>query len=337
MNRDRKIRIIEPFLIIMESRLKNFEKIGGSMNLDDRDIGRIFELFKEEKEESIVLIDFTPFSNLGTKDRYKKIKELLGKKKNVRAVVRNGPLVDRFKESKIPLLVCDENFKITESFFSSDDMKGKNYFELHKEYVEKRLIKWIKKTAINAPKGKWIELGDGRGANRWLNLKGIIEEPKNLLFIGYQMGYLLTNAYSNNLDEDGFIASNNHAWILASLLSRIFEKELYIVDHLGPSPRINTKWLEEIKQETGGKGKKLVIVEDVISTGRELDLLYFFLNYIGVGVKKVITFLNLEEAKPKLFNDSNDKRLISLCIPFPVKIRGYKQIPKYEYDEKVRL
>ena len=325
--------IIEPFLIKTERRLKNFEKVEGPRNLAGKDIQRIHSLLAEGKKKGTVLIDFTPFSNLGTESRYEKMKKWDWKGAYV--VVRDGPLVGEFKKNGIPMLIDDKRSKVTQSFSTLENMTKVNYANLHGKYVEKKLLKLLNKN-IRKPQRKvdWIKLKDGEGVNMWFDIKGVIEDPKNLLFIGYQLGYLLTDAYSTYIKEDGFIVSNNNAWALASLLATRFEKELYIVDRLGPSPRVNIKWLQEIGYNINGK--RLIIVEDLISTGREVDLLYFFLDYIGVEVRRIISLFDLQKAGP-ILNGSSGKKLtlLSLCRPLP-KISGYKQIPKYEYNNMKR-
>jgi len=350
MNNDKENYIIvEPYLIEVERQIKRFEKVTRIVTLDEEFFNKMGgELINLSdaliKEDKTILLDFIPFKDIGSDNQYKRIKKMIDDK-NILVVAKEGSLVFYFNKYKIPLVECDDTLKIISSPSSiglGNNMIGKNYFNLHKEYVEDKVFELVKKSVRRPPnEGDYIELKDGSAVNMWFDVKGLLEDPKDQLFIAYQLGYLLTNAYTNKIDEDGFIVSNNNAWALASVLSRIVEKEnekkIYIVDRLGPSPRINIKWLQEIGQEINGK--RLVIVEDLISKGREVDLLYFFLDYIGVRVKRVISLFNLEIAEP-ILKGSGDKEVtfLSLCRSLS-KISEYEYVPKYKYDmiQKARL
>jgi len=333
--------IIEPFFIELVKQLKNFNPIICTTTLDEEFFQEFERTINElnnisDISKKTILIDFVPFLDIGGTNQFKKIAELIKDKKIL--IVSNSILAPSFNNNGIPTLVLDSELNIIKPPSQSEKDFGEvtNYFSLHQEYVEDVVFDLVEKSK-RFPKGKYISLPDGSAVNMWFDVKKIIDNPRDLLFISYQLSYLLTRAYTKEIDEDGFIVSNNNAWALASMLSRILNKKIHIIDSLGPSPRVNSGWLQEIGRKINGSS--LIIVEDLISTGREVDLLYFFLNYVGAKVKRVITLVNLERGEPifksiKTEEGKNCFSVLSLCRPL-YKIEDYEVIPKYKLGNKI--
>lgn len=92
---------------------------------------------------------------------------------------------------------------------------------------------------------------------------------------------------------------------------------------MGPYPSLSRTKLLGLNEKLD-EGK-FVIIEDVISTGRELDLLYLLIFLSGSEVERAVSFLNLEVASPVVFDP---KKVLTLCNPTLI-IRNYKRLLKY--------
>jgi len=323
-----KYIIIEPHMQKTKNNLTNGQNrpISGSGVLKDAEMDFLKKIFDRKAE--ILLIDLFPFSDLGS-GRIEILKNLLPKNRNIYFILKKDSLEEKFHEYGLPYLLFDENFKLNKSSNKIDfEFEIKDYKNFKLKIIESCILKWIKDATITPPQNdKWVALQDGTKANRWIDIKGLGRDPEKSFYIAYQIGYFLSKGYTDvELKEiDGFIVANNNAVSLASLLSIFFAKPLFIIDKLGPSPRINPKWLIEIGHAL--EGKKLIIIEDVISTGREVDLLYFFLIYHRVEVKKIISIVDLNCAFPILPERS---LVLSLCKP-SINLK-YRRILAYQKE-----
>ena len=324
----RKYIIIEPHMEKTKNNLRDGQNrpISGSGVLKDAEIHFLERSFNSQAE--ILLVDLLSFSDLGS-GRIETLKKLLPKNKNIHFILKKGSLEKKFQEYELPYLLFDENFKLNKNSNKTDfDFEIKDYKNFKLKIIESRILRWIKDATITPPENnKWITLQDGTKANKWIDIKGLVRDPEKSFYIAYQIGYFLSKGYTDvELKEtDGFIVANNNAVSVASLLSIFFAKPLFIIDKLGPSPRVNPKWLIEIGHAL--EGKKLIIIEDVISTGREVDLFYFFLIYHRVEVKKIFSIVDLNCAFPILPEQS---LVVSLCKP-SINLK-YKRILAYQKE-----
>lgn len=354
MNRPkpRKIKLIEPFLLKKRRVIDSPEMVcldsASGVSLDDTDLENISNRLEEMKKVSLPVLDFTPFLDLGSRNRYSALQEIF-RQNNYVIACKDGRVADELKniklkdpENSIPFIVYDSDFEYKGSSSENiSEVLKKNFLEFRRGYIEKKIFYWLESNITNPENKDWIELHNGSGSNMWLDIKGIIEQPNRAFFIAYQMGYLLTNGYIEDLDRvAGFVASNNNGWIIGSILARMFEKELFIIDKLGPSPRINISWMEDIAEDI--HQRKVIIIEDLISTGREVDLLFLFLKYIGASIIAIVSLFDLERANPILISEDSvgsDFRIHSLCKPSkyldnPGEELGYKRISKYEFNKR---
>lgn len=318
--------IVEPHMQRTKNNLMSGQNrsVFISGTIKDDEISLLEEISKNQSK--ILLIDLFPYCRLGS-GRIEILKNLFNDKK-IYFILRKDTFEDEFKNYNLPYLLFDENFKLIEKSFANIEI-NQNYKKFKLKYIEAKLLEWVKDAIVTQPGNRWITLQDGTKANKWIDIKGLVRKPERLFYLAYQIGYLLSKGYIDiELKEiDGFIVSNNNALSIASLLSIFFNKQLFIIDKLGPSPRINPDWLNEMREKLNGK--KLIIIEDVISTGREVDLLYFFLIYHRVEVKLVISIIDLNCAHPVLLQQN---KILSLCKP-SVKL-GYKRILAYQDKEQ---
>ena len=170
----------------------------------------------------------------------------------------------------------------------------------------------VAQQSLRDPPGgtRFGRLHDGAWANMWIDVKAALGDPRSAFFAAYQMGYCLTRGFSLPLDEDAFVVCNNNSLLMASFLHQLFPgKELVVLDRLGPYPSFRgarTAALDRID------GKKVVLLEDVVSTGREVDMTQLACLLRQAEVTKVVCLFSLEVARSRLLPESS---LLSLCRP----------------------
>ncbi len=319
-----KYIIIEPHMLRLKKTMCEIEcfPLGPAVFKDD-DLRLVVDnIYNQNNHSAMLLVDLYPY-RLGP-GRIEALAHAFRDKK-VYFILRKGSFdfEDEPRSYDLPWVLLDKDFNPANGLALS----FKNYIEFKLRYIENRILQWVKEAVICPKNNQFITLQDGTRANIWIDIKGILQDPEKSFYIAYQIGYLLSKGFTifELKEVDGFIVANNNALPIASLLSIFFAKSLFIVDKLGPSPRVNPKWLIEMKDKL--EGKRLIIIEDVISTGREVDLLYFFLIYHRVEVKKIISVIDLQCAKPVL---AKQNIILSLCRPS--ESLRYKRILAYQGD-----
>ena len=170
---------------------------------------------------------------------------------------------------------------------------GQNIYSIKQEWRDSMLKPLLKKARKRRPDGKPIELPSKRLVREWIDMKPVLQDPENAFSIAYELGFLLSNGYQDELNGlNAFACSNNTGLILASLLSLIFSKELIMIDRAGPLPRLSTKTFPEIA------GWNICLVEETIATGREVDLASLFIQMKGAILTEVITVCKIGSIQP---------------------------------------
>jgi len=337
----KRIIFLEPLL----SKIKTLVKEGQRGCLEksvalfgsESDMKTLSESIRNQHKidkDRLLLIDFTPLLSLGTPIRLHSLEKLYNEIPFV-VVAKQGIVFEQLKSFKnISIIVCNENTEIVDFLFSGKWGKRlekvvtrkfkqeQNIFEIHRAWVENMLLEIIPDSIRKPTETRYFPLHDGAWANLWIDVKSIISEPERAFFIAYQMGYSLTRGYGENLREEGLIAANNTAYILASFLQLIFDnKDLVIIDRLGPYPNLSKMRLIELDII---EGRKLCMVEDVISTGRELDMTQLIVYLHKAEISRAACLFNLEVALPHLI--PKDK---IFCLCNPSNKIGYKRFPRY--------
>jgi hypothetical protein len=285
------------------------------------------------------LVDFTPFAamGLGSQSRVQHLSGLYHRRPFF-IVVRQGTAIEHLSVLKdIAAIICDDQHRIIEvicpngavsSGYGKLLTKGTDMFQLHSGWVHGVLVKNLANCVRKPPQDRrYVKLHDETWANLWIDVKAIIQDCRLALFVAYQMGYMLTYGYRDQLLEDAFVVANNTSYVIAALLNQIFDdKELVIVDKLGVYPSLTRTKIVSLQ---GMQGRRLCMIEDVISTGREADLVYLLSFLQGGGIGKVICLFNLDIASPLLIKAD---RLISLCRP-SLGLR-YRRLAKYAGKER---
>lgn len=155
----------------------------------------------------------------------------------------------------------------------------------------------------------------------YLNLKQIGKSYKALTAISYEIVLAIMEYFKRDFDPlkkfEFLVSPNNTSLFLAASVQAILEKPVIIVDKLGPIPalNLNTRRLSGLLD-----GKTVIVIEEVVATGNEVDRSILFLSNLNSEVHKIIALYNLEVGNPLLLKEN---QMISLCRP--------KKALKYEY------
>ena len=158
------------------------------------------------------------------------------------------------------------------------------------------------------------KMPNGMLVSCYLNLKALGKNPCFLLGLAYEIVLVLTDFFrrdKNPADEYDFIVvPNNTALFLTATVQSILKKPVVAIDRLGPIPTMNflrPRLKEQLKR------KRVVLIEEVVATGNEVDRSLLFLSGVaGAKVTKVLALYNLDVGMPML---ASDEDVFSLCHP----------------------
>jgi len=311
------------------------------------DIKQIVEAFQELRAgpRPYALVDLTPFERVG---RIRELVAELDRSTNARPVMMvlsEGVLADiKSAFNSLPVLVCvySEGGDLTSIIGGSsqdqllkpkllDEMKA-GQIRFHLRWLRK-IITEQKLTAllfhpdcldipsVNDPpetrayiSGTYYrKMPNGMLVSCYLNLKQMGRDYRALTTLAYEIVLELMHHFRRDVtatDEfDTLITPNNTALFLASSVQAILEKPVVPIDRLGPIPalQLQTTRLREVLN-----GKRVILVEEVVATGNEVDRTIVFLNHIGARLIKIIALYNLEVGTPLLVQPG---QMVSLCRP----------------------
>ncbi len=303
---------------------------------------------RHRDERSYLLVDLTPFERIGDQvgeliegtDRFSNPRplfmtmssevctELLNGRSSVRpslvVYAPNGEFSEliagsnELDKSVIPQL--DKDLQLRNS--------AKNLTKLRKWFSDQMLTQLLlepncleipneedilKNKAVYKSGRYYLKMPNGMIVTCYINLKEIAKEHTALQRLGYEYMLHLVEFFRRDKsplnDFQYLLAPNNTALFLASAVQAIIEKPLIAVDRLGPIPalQLRRKKLGEILA-----GKAVVVIEEVVGTGSEVDRTVIFLNDIGAEIKLILALYNLGVGKPFL---PLPGQLVSLCRP----------------------
>ena len=254
------------------------------------------------------VLDFTPLLSLGN---ITLLQRLNSYKEEAIVLVRQGHLCHDIRDhTNLSLIECDDGGFVknvvyrfhalsTSELISPYISIGHNIKELRKGFVENKLIAKLQKCIRTDPGGKpYVTLPDQSYADKWIDAKRLLDEPEYVLSLAYEMGYFLTNGYNDEISEHGFLAANNNGLVLASYLQLIFPtKKLGITNKFGPllspNPLLNIPCYCDALE-----GCRFCAVTDVVSTGRELDLIAAIMSMRRSVISRAITVYDLQISRP---------------------------------------
>jgi len=174
-----------------------------------------------------------------------------------------------------------------------NDLASRNIRILRKNWVDSILKPLLENARRHLPSGEPIELPSKRFVSEWIDMKPVLQDPDDAFSIAYELGFVLSNGYQDEMRElDAFACSNNTGLILSSHLSLIFAKELLIIDRAGPLPKLPTRVFPDIA------GLNICLVEETIATGREVDLASLFIRMKGATLTKILAVCKIGPTLP---------------------------------------
>lgn len=287
----------------------------------------------------VPLVDLSPFFSIGTPARQEQFLEQVQERRCVFVVPDRLATASSILLllSRVPTVVVDSDgivqarSKVLETAkgplrtVAGRLGKGASFFAYRTELVA-ATIEAILKTAIRRPPAgrRYIRLSDDTSANVWLDVKSVLRDPNAAFMLAYHAGYELTSGYSKPLPEDGFLVGNNTSFVLACLLQEICcDKEVIVLDRLGPFPHLTP--LRLIGYERQLKGKTFCIIEDVISTCREIDLITMTAFFLGGSVTRALALFDFEIGSSLLLGAPNVRSIVR-----PRELLRYVRVPKFQ-------
>lgn len=307
------------------------------------DLNILLNEIKQFKPDSknYVFIDFTPFERIGHPDRF--IKELS-------SITHTRPIILTFTNSvfsgkkDLPLINVqfNDDGQLAGIYGGSLEDKslketikrdipiteGNSALRLLREAVAERKLTDLLFGAncldipCRADKPETVKLISGRYYRKmtngmlvscYLNLKEIGRSPDTLLTLAYELIVSIMANFQRNVTPldtfDYLVTPNNTALFLTSCVQAILEKPVLCIDRLGPIPalHIHSPRLYDVLHD-----RKVILIEEVIATGNEVDRTVFFLHSKKANISKIYSFYNLQVGKPMLADES---LIVSLCRP----------------------
>ncbi len=322
---------------------------------------REFEVqMKNTGSERYICIDLTPFERVGRLDKL--VNKLAPVKDPIPILmVMSESIVSSLKMEfdEIPITVAvfsnDGNFAGIEGNTSIDNeirqdlihglmngLKSPNLEYLRREVSDKNLTQLLfNPYCLDIPHRNDLEKKSDKESvyiggryyrvmtnnmlvSCYLNLKQIGSDYKSLTLLAYEVLLDLMNYFRRDVDAlsdfDLLVVPNNTALFLASCIQAIIEKPIITIDKLGPIPSLQ---LPSTKLERLLSGKRVIVIEEVVAAGNEVDRTLMFLNHMKANLIKIIAVYNLEVGKPLLLKEN---QMVSLCKP--------KEELKYVYRSK---
>ena len=299
-----------------------------------------------------LLVDFTPFERIGhikefldTLNKYSKSRPVLMVISDIilleiNSIYQNPPLlVVKFsKNGKYEVIIggSKEDQKLKHLIIKEIKSKnGDDLLEFRRRIADYNLTKLLyEPNCLDIPcahdvrypisylSGRYYRImPNNMLVSCYLNLKEIGRNYEALTKLAYEVVLALMEYFKRDVDPlkkfKYIVSPNNTSLFLASSVQAIIDMPVVIVDKLGPIParNLNTNKLSELLTS-----KTVVLIEEVVATGNEVDRSVLFLSNLKSDIYKIITLYNLEVGNPMLI-ESQD--MISLCKP--------KKTLKYEY------
>lgn len=174
----------------------------------------------------------------------------------------------------------------------------------------------LNSSTINNKYGRLFKkMPNGMLVSSYINLKKLGSSIDSMMAIAYEGLIFLADGFlpknDNEFDFDAIVVPNHTSLFLCSILQTIVQKPIIALDRIGPVPSLRLRGAHQHSDYL--QGKCVVIIEEVIATGNEVDRTLLYLAGIGIKqVKKVVAFFNLKVGQPYLIDE---KDIISLCLP----------------------
>jgi orotate phosphoribosyltransferase len=292
------------------------------------------------------LVDFTPFERIGRPAETLKSLALLRHPRPVVMVMGDALLAEfRAESGTLPLLVArfseDGSFRglegadstprtirqlVTQDLVTARQSSPPGLHRIREEFADTQLINLLydqqcvvhpresNKNCLLKYGRPHMQMPNGMLVSCYFNLKGLGRHPSALVKIAYESLLVLSDNFRRDRDAladfDTIVVPNNTALFLASTLQQMLEKKrLVAIDRLGPIPASHLQTDPIVKEL---KGRNVVLIEEVVATGNEVDRCLLILGSAQAKVSRIIAFYNLQVGSPML---TKPNQLVSICRP----------------------
>lgn len=335
------IALVEPLLDklteMIASGQSNPLKHGRSLYGDPSDIERLNHLIVAAQPlDGVPMVDLFPMQSVGTDSRLRSLSETFRRRPFVLVIQENipsGPSLEQLM-GELPSILLDSNGMVKSQSRPLRDAntqlqecaqllpEGSEFIRVREGIVGMQLTEAAASSLRTPPKGRRYVLVDETAVDAWFDIKRLLQDTTFGLELAYHMGYALTSGYARPLEEEGFLVGNNTAYVIACFLQDIFDqKELYVIDRIGAFPDLSHLRLSGYAEQL--RGKRFVLVEDVTSTGREIDLLTLSALFLGATATRVVAAFDMEIAASLLQGASS-----VVCLARPAMRIAYGRVSR---------
>jgi len=181
-----------------------------------------------------------------------------------------------------------------------EQANDKNLLEIdfNKMYDEQFKVKFISMLKEITEDNHEDRLSSPVILNKYINVKKLIEDSNFLLLCLYFFAIELINkgVFDKDKDLNKEIVLFSHTFsgnFISTILSRVLCVDRFFIDHLGPINKI-----ERINFSNKiDKGKKYIIVSDVICLGTEVKIAKNIIEFCGGNVQACISLISIETTK----------------------------------------
>jgi hypothetical protein len=174
------------------------------------------------------------------------------------------------------------------------------------------------------PENHRYSLPDGTEANLWLDVKKLISEPGNAIEVAYYCARTITSEFRGLQRQDGsqapftLLVGNHPAAAIATLVRALIGPcvGIAVFDQMGPQAYLARARIDVMRPLP----REVIIIEDVLSSGREIDFIALLALVRGSDITQVICVYDLEIAHPRLIPPA---RVVSLSRP--AKLANYSR------------
>lgn len=182
-------------------------------------------------------------------------------------------------------------FKKSDSI-NNENILGTDFNKIYDEYFKTKFLQELIEITENNNENR---LSSPVILDKYINVKKLVENPKILLLCIYFFALELINKeiFYKNKDSNKEIILFSHTFngnFISTILSRLLCVERFFIDHLGPINKIERiNFSNKIE-----KGKKYIIVSDVVCLGTEVKIAKNIIEFCGGNVQANIALVGIE-------------------------------------------
>ena len=313
--------------------------VGPGVFAERSDIRAVTEGIRDTSESGRfpVLLDLSFVRALGDTARLQPILDI--RRKSPFAVVVREGLASRATDviKQVPHIVLGESLSVIsielgglpaehEEALSGLLRPGSDWIPVREGLVERRIASLAASAIEETPvTQRYITLPDGTAANKWLASKRLLTNATVAVEWATEIALRLTKYLAiERPDATAFVAGNNCGYLLMSYVQRLLPSiPVFMIDRLGPYPHLSDLRVGALQRLFG---HKVCVIADVVSTGRELDLMHSYLRHADASILQAVSVFDLEVARPL----AATCEITALCRAS--RFLDYVRIPRYSTE-----